>query len=157
MSKYWELLRDPRWQKKRLEVMEKAGFACQHCDSKTKTLNVHHGYYAKGKMPWEYEIDSLECLCEECHESFQEVKRIIDLVIGIMGTINYSRTLGYLMGMYMETNSQATANIIDYEMALGIGDAWQFTAEEIIDISTLNNGSVSAHILDEARLKKIRG
>lgn len=68
-SKYAEKLRDPRWQKKRLEIMQRDEFTCQACDSKEKTLNVHHCYYKKGADPWDYENESLVTLCEECHES----------------------------------------------------------------------------------------
>jgi hypothetical protein len=65
---YADLLRDPQWQRKRLEVMQAAGFACAECGDTTTTLNVHHTYYAKGRKPWEYELDELRCLCEPCHE-----------------------------------------------------------------------------------------
>lgn len=64
---YADLLRDPRWQRMRLEVMQRAGFACERCHSTTKTLNVHHTYYSKGRPPWQYPSESLRCLCEECH------------------------------------------------------------------------------------------
>ncbi len=64
---YWQLLQDPRWQKKRLEVMNRAEFRCEACGDDKETLNVHHGYYEKGLMPWDYETRTLWCLCEECH------------------------------------------------------------------------------------------
>lgn len=60
---------DPRWQKKRLEVMERDKWTCQNCQSKDKTLNVHHKAYVKGLMPWEYENFVLVTLCEECHKA----------------------------------------------------------------------------------------
>ena len=44
---YWEKLRDPRWQKKRLEIMERDDFTCVHCQDNASTLNVHHGFYTK--------------------------------------------------------------------------------------------------------------
>lgn len=31
-------------------------------------LNVHHKYYIKGKLPWDYEDDALITLCESCHK-----------------------------------------------------------------------------------------
>jgi hypothetical protein len=68
MTKYSELLRDPRWQKRRLEVMNRDNFTCQHCGETTRTLNVHHCYYDRGKKPWEYPIASLVTLCCDCHE-----------------------------------------------------------------------------------------
>jgi hypothetical protein len=64
---YADLLKDPRWQKKRLEVLESNGWACEACGSATKTLHVHHPKYKNGSMPWEYEKDELEVLCEDCH------------------------------------------------------------------------------------------
>jgi len=75
MATYFEKLRDPRWQRKRLEIMERAGFACEKCGDKTSTLNVHHGYYEKGLEPWEYESNTLWCLCESCHEDAQDLMR----------------------------------------------------------------------------------
>jgi hypothetical protein len=66
---YAERLRDPRWQRKRLEVMQRDEFTCQECFSSEKTLNVHHGYYIKGNDPWDYPMSSIHTLCEECHEA----------------------------------------------------------------------------------------
>lgn len=67
MKKYSELLRDPRWQKKRLQIMERDEFTCQECYDDTRTLNVHHLGYTKGNMPWEYPDGLLITLCENCH------------------------------------------------------------------------------------------
>lgn len=70
MSKktYWEKLRDPRWQKKRLEIMEIHDFQCELCQSENSPLNVHHKVYFKNKEPWEYKNHQLSCLCESCHQ-----------------------------------------------------------------------------------------
>lgn len=65
---YAEMLKDPRWQKKRLEVMQRDGFRCQHCLSEDRPLQVHHLVYDKDKKPWEYENDQLITLCEDCHQ-----------------------------------------------------------------------------------------
>ena len=64
---YWQQLRDPRWQKKRLEIMSRDNWRCVLCRNASDTLNVHHGYYEKGQMPWEYPDASLHTLCEKCH------------------------------------------------------------------------------------------
>lgn len=66
---YAEMLKDPRWQKKRLEVMKRDGFRCQHCLSEDKPLQVHHLVYDKDKKPWEYENNQLITLCEDCHQN----------------------------------------------------------------------------------------
>lgn len=72
---YSDLLRDPRWQRLRLEVMEKADFRCVECGDDKTTLNVHHTYYRKGRMPWEYDWETLRCLCEPCHAKQHPEKR----------------------------------------------------------------------------------
>jgi hypothetical protein len=65
---YAQKLKDPRWQKMRLKVLERDDFTCRDCGDKKKTLHVHHMYYEWDNAPWEYEIESLVTLCEECHE-----------------------------------------------------------------------------------------
>ncbi len=65
---YYEKLRDPRWQKRRLEIMQRDRFGCIDCGDSESTLNVHHCYYEKGLDPWEYDDDCLKTLCEHCHE-----------------------------------------------------------------------------------------
>jgi 5-methylcytosine-specific restriction endonuclease McrA len=70
---YAEKLKDPRWQKKRLEIFNRDSFTCQCCKSTTDTLNVHHLAYERNKDPWEYEDLALVTLCEHCHalETFE--------------------------------------------------------------------------------------
>lgn len=68
-SNYSEKLKDPRWQRKRLEILTRDGWKCRKCDSSTSTLHVHHRYYIKGREPWEYGGFCLQTLCLECHES----------------------------------------------------------------------------------------
>jgi len=64
---YFEKLKDPRWQRKRLEILSRDDFQCQNCKSREKTLNVHHIFYANGKDPWDISNHALVTLCEECH------------------------------------------------------------------------------------------
>ena len=70
---YAEKLRDPRWQKKRLEIFERDDWKCRNCGDTTSTLHVHHRRYAKGRDPWDYDERELVTLCEECHEVEPEV------------------------------------------------------------------------------------
>jgi len=71
---YAEKLKDPRWQKKRLEIFERDGFACRLCRNKKATLNVHHHLYERGKDPWEYSNDVLDTLCNKCHAVVEHSK-----------------------------------------------------------------------------------
>lgn len=79
---YSEKLRDPRWQKKRLEVMQRDGFSCQSCQDTETTLNVHHCYYERGKDVWDYPSEALITLCEGCHniETFRRKEVEADLL-----------------------------------------------------------------------------
>jgi len=70
--KYSEKLRDPRWQKKRLEVLERDEWMCQNCFDSGSTLHVHHKYYEKNKDPWDYPLSAFLTLCEGCHETEHE-------------------------------------------------------------------------------------
>ena len=64
---YLEKLKDPRWQKRRLEIFERDKFTCTQCFDSETTLHVHHIVYVKGYDPWDYEDDRLLTLCEKCH------------------------------------------------------------------------------------------
>jgi hypothetical protein len=82
-TSYSEKLRDPRWQKKRLCVMQRDGFACRDCHDSTSTLQVHHCYYEKGG-PWMTDERFLLTLCQPCHEERGELeadgKRMLGMI-----------------------------------------------------------------------------
>lgn len=75
---YAEKLKDPRWQKKRLKILDRDHFTCQACRDETNTLHVHHLQYFKGE-PWEVDDIYLVTLCESCHEEEERLKSI-DLI-----------------------------------------------------------------------------
>jgi hypothetical protein len=78
---YAELLSDPRWQRKRLEIMERDKWTCQSCGDTESTLTAHHKSYRNkdGKFadPWDYTESHLITLCEECHS--KEESRLKEL------------------------------------------------------------------------------
>lgn len=86
---YSDLLKDPRWQRKRLEVLGERDWQCQCCNSKEKTLHVHHKHYRRGAMPWEYEPGELLVLCEQCHEELTAATNLLKRILytGDMGTV----------------------------------------------------------------------
>lgn len=88
---YSQLLKDPRWQKRRLEIMQRDNFTCQICGHNDKPLHVHHVCYDKKLKPWEYNDGQLITLCEDCHkEEHESYSNIIDW-------IRYLRERGILM------------------------------------------------------------
>ncbi len=76
-SDYAEKLKDPRWQKKRLEIFERDGWKCRFCDDDKSTLVVHHKDYLPNAEPWDYPGNLLITLCEDCH-SRQMIQRDIE-------------------------------------------------------------------------------
>ena len=64
---YTQKFKDPRWQKKRLEIMTRDEFTCTQCDNTDECLHVHHLYYVNGRNPWDYPMFAMVTLCETCH------------------------------------------------------------------------------------------
>ena len=72
---YSEKLKDPRWQKKRLEILNRDEWTCQKCHCTSKTLHVHHRYYEADCEPWDYMDHILVTLCIDCHEEEESSKK----------------------------------------------------------------------------------
>lgn len=70
---YMEKLRDPRWQKRRLEILSRDEFRCRICGAEQATLNVHHIEYTAAE-PWDEPPENLVTLCEHCHSILQHCK-----------------------------------------------------------------------------------
>ncbi len=68
MSNYTQLLRDPRWQQKRLRIFERDGWRCVRCQNSKEELHAHHLKYRRGCKPWDYPDSLLETLCSTCHK-----------------------------------------------------------------------------------------
>lgn len=82
---YSEKLKDPRWQKKRLEILERDKFTCQECGDATKELNVHHRHYLPKADPWNYENEVLATLCRDCHAERTELNLWLAIQLGKAG------------------------------------------------------------------------
>jgi len=74
-GEYYEKLKDPRWQKKRLEIMERDGWRCAYCDDTKSTLTVHHTFYKMDADPWDYPSESLLTLCQKCHQAEADLRQ----------------------------------------------------------------------------------
>lgn len=70
MNWYQDALKDPRWRKKREEILRRDDGQCTECDNK-KELEVHHKTYLPGRdSPWDYPDFFLATLCRSCHEGY---------------------------------------------------------------------------------------
>jgi 5-methylcytosine-specific restriction endonuclease McrA len=68
MTSYHDKLLDPRWQRRRLQILLRDNFTCQECFDSKKTIHVHHKIYRFNIDPWDYPDEDLITLCEDCHE-----------------------------------------------------------------------------------------
>lgn len=99
MSAYTEKLKDPRWQRRRLEIMQLAGFECECCGGKENTLHVHHKIYRKGRAPWEYEDLELECLCKSCHSTTHHHRDRLNEALALLSLDGLEKMVGYAQGL----------------------------------------------------------
>ena len=160
---YAEKLKDPRWQKRRLEVLEAAGWKCQACEVTDKTLHVHHNFYRTRTHPWNYPDHALRVLCEDCHETVEGQRReLAQCIEGIYesdfaaGTIE--TVIGFIKALKMQDAAEAAGHT---ELLRTRPQAWGFAraygGDERDLIPRLNNGEVTKEMLvDLWRLQAAR-
>lgn len=88
-SNYSELLKDPLWQKKRLEIMKRDDFKCKICGDNKSTLHSHHITYEEDKKPWEYQNNRIITLCERHHSEIHEHKLIEIIDHGVLSPYDF--------------------------------------------------------------------
>ncbi len=76
MTTYSEKLKSPKWQKKRLKILERDDFTCQYCQDSESPLHIHHKKYV-GDDPWDTPDEFLITVCEICHELVESLKDIM--------------------------------------------------------------------------------
>lgn len=96
---YQEQLKRPEWQKKRLEVMERSNFECVICGSKEDQLHIHHPFYRRGAMIWQYSTDELQCLCHKCHKEAHAIDEKLKYALSGLDIGLKMRALGYIDSM----------------------------------------------------------
>lgn len=121
--------RHPEWQKKRLEALAVAEFSCQRCCDKESQLHVHHKRYVKNRMIWEYSVNELEVLCEECHQYAHIEKDIFQDFLARFPSESIGDFFSLLLGFSSKVNGPAgCGNAEDlmfsvensYQMEIGI-------------------------------------
>lgn len=71
---YSDKLRHPKWQVKRLKIIERDGAKCKLCSDSETELHIHHEYYTKNTDPWDYPDEALTALCKHCHSAVEMLK-----------------------------------------------------------------------------------
>jgi len=144
MSEYSKKFKDPRWQKRRLEVLEKYGFECVNCGDDQNTLHVHHTHYIKGRNPWEYSDDELIVFCDKCHKAWHDAKRIIDEAVGgIHIAEDLIRIAGYAMAMNDGPSEKWLSD--DRTKKIGFSDFFR-TTPDVIDYCAKKDGFLPTEI-----------
>lgn len=72
---YKEQIKDPRWQRKRLEAMQADRFTCQICFHSDKPLNVHHKRYIEGAKAWNTKQTNLSPFAKIAMKRYIGMKR----------------------------------------------------------------------------------
>jgi hypothetical protein len=66
---YPDKLLDPRWQKKKAEILTRDNYTCRSCGTTDITLHAHHIKYIEDIEPWDYADKLLITYCEICHNT----------------------------------------------------------------------------------------
>lgn len=66
---YQDQLKTDEWKEFAEEVKEKSEWKCEICQCVDKPLQAHHKKYIHGRKAWQYHIDTMQCLCNECHKN----------------------------------------------------------------------------------------
>jgi hypothetical protein len=71
---YAEKLRDPRWQKRRLEILQRDNWTCTSCGDSDTELHIHHLKY--NGNPWDAKDEDLVTQCKHCHALIEYLKNV---------------------------------------------------------------------------------
>lgn len=108
---YMEQLRDPRWQRVRLGVLERANWRCEGCGVSDENLQIHHGYYEREALPWEYPEKALFVLCDGCHERAEAERKKIYRELGGLAPWHHKHALSLLRELKLALDEQGEAAV----------------------------------------------
>jgi hypothetical protein len=132
---YADLLKDTRWQQKRLETLADAKWLCESCEERKEgvPLHVHHKVYRRGAKPWEYDREDLSVLCEPCHKTFTVAFRLLEAAVYAAKAEGDVCAAEYFAGLLEATvRPNGRIKVETHEQARGIGETCKATAEEIL-------------------------
>ena len=151
-SDYFQKLKDPRWQKKRLEILQRDDFTCQNCQSKNNELHVHHKYYIYGNDPWDYQNSALIVLCKECHEEedyYKESSQILIRNLKKCGFSNYNiECLAMVFDELIFNTEKNTCDKIEPENIIGLLGVFIKSPELQKVIENYKNGQINVNPFD---------
>lgn len=134
MSKtYSELLKDPRWKKKRTEILIRDKYTCMHCSATGVVLHVHHEKYEG--LSWEVSNRYLKTLCEKCHGlihkegkrnlSFRQPSQVRGILLSAMKKSNISYIILLYSIMAIKKNMNGGQFVLDCTKS------WLYTRSDV--------------------------
>lgn len=149
---YAEKLRDPRWQRRRLEVLERSGWQCCECGETSRELHVHHGYYEKGLDPWEYPDETLHALCKDCHTRMGAERVDLERAIGRLSPSECQQVRGYVLAMVADYSDEPIV-AGDYPTCNGIADYFGVETDSVVWMAQSREDHVlSREVIQDLRL-----
>lgn len=113
---YAEKLKDPRWQKCRLDVLSRDGFTCQLCGDKETELHVHHLEYEFNKEPWGYPLTNFVAYCRHCHAAVEHLKKSYpDKVLKCQKRLLGGDTPIYMLLALMKSELKSCVAVISFD------------------------------------------
>ena len=105
---YNDKLKDPRWQRKRLEIFHRDNFTCVICKDESTSLCVHHIAYLPNVEPWDQPIYLMVTECEDCHSS----------ELYYPPEVKISRLKNIMLRIILEELEKSTTEIYDKKLSL---------------------------------------
>lgn len=151
-TSYSEKLKDSRWQKQRLRILERDSWTCQKCRSINGSFEVDHLYYDRNLEPWEYPDEDLVALCATCHEAVEGKRRLLKVAVGRAGIDNLDLIHGFALGLRAMRHPAEKFLVAGHKMVIGVAAAWELGAPDVLAVLSTDDtttGSALAGLFAE--------
>lgn len=108
---YSEQLAHPKWQRKRLEILERDNFTCTLCGDTETTLHIHHEKY--GKFAWSVNNKYLKTRCSHCHLLEEYYKKHYTLSTNTFIKISKRDSVDNYIVLYVYRKNNHNINLLD--------------------------------------------
>lgn len=134
---YQDQIKSPKWQKKRLSIMENYDFKCANCGSAESQLHVHHLVYKKNKKIWDYENSDLRCYCDKCHKL---THKLTDEILQASAALESCTTIackyaimGYIDSLTIYYPREDYKNVFEYMDGYKCGFSYYYPDQKIAE------------------------
>jgi hypothetical protein len=108
---YSDKLKSPKWQKKRLQILDRDNWQCQYCKDTERQLQVHHLKYTN--EPWDANNEDLITTCIDCHSIISKFEFVFKSILKIK-LIDYDNYKFICKGEY-KNGVEAVIFVLKYD------------------------------------------